>query len=306
MKKIAFVIPWSGKLPNYFQLWLRSCAYNLSVDFLIFTSETISEPLPKNVKHFSLDFEQLRKKFQSNFDFPIVIDEPYRFCDFKPTYGEVFAEYLKEYDFWGYCDVDLIWGDIRKFITDDVLNRYDRIYTRGHCTLYRNTPEVNALYRTLPHEGLLDWKYVFTHEGSFCFDEWGDGGFSEIIKRNAIPNYDEVDMADIDVSKGRLSPHNMPEYQTQTTYFEWLKGKLWVCTTEGKRREILYAHFQKRRLTFEEYDKEHFYLFAVGLISSNKSYIGRKNRKEEQRFELNYWKKRISRKINKMYKGLTR
>ena len=168
MKTIAFVIPWSGKLPDYFQVWLQSCASNPSVDFLLFTSEPMPGPMPENVKHFPLDFEQLRGMFQANFDFPICMDTPYKFCDFKPSYGEVFAKYLSGYDFWGHCDVDLIWGDIRRFVTEDVLAQYNRIYTRGHCTIYRNIPEVNAWYRTLPHEGLLDWKYVFTHEGSFC------------------------------------------------------------------------------------------------------------------------------------------
>lgn len=307
MKTIAFVIPWSGKLPDYFQVWLQSCASNPSVDFLLFTSEPMPGPMPENVKHFPLDFEQLRGMFQANFDFPICMDTPYKFCDFKPSYGEVFAKYLSGYDFWGHCDIDLIWGDIRRFVTEDVLAQYNRIYTRGHCTIYRNIPEVNALYRTLPHEGLLDWKYVFTHEGSFCFDEWGNGGLSRIIKENGIPNYNVMDMADLDISKGWLSPRLIPEYQSEkTNYFEWQNGRLWVCTAEGMRKEVLYVHFQKRKLTFEPYDKDHFYLFAVGLISSDRSHIGKRDRRKEKNFERNYWKKRIIGKLGRMCKGLKR
>ena len=35
--KIAFVIPYFGKFPNYFELWEHSAAYNKDIDFLIFT-----------------------------------------------------------------------------------------------------------------------------------------------------------------------------------------------------------------------------------------------------------------------------
>ena len=48
--------------------------------------------------------------------------------------------------YWGHCDVDLIWGDIRKFVTDDVLTKYKRIFSRGHCSIYENSSEVNAVY----------------------------------------------------------------------------------------------------------------------------------------------------------------
>lgn len=43
----------------------------------------------------------------------------------------MFQEYIKDYDFWGHCDADLIFGDIRKFVTDDILNKYDRLGVDG-------------------------------------------------------------------------------------------------------------------------------------------------------------------------------
>ena len=50
-----------------------------------------------------------------------------------------------EYDFWGYCDIDLIFGNIRKFITDDILDKYDKILSRGHFTLFRNKDSINTI-----------------------------------------------------------------------------------------------------------------------------------------------------------------
>ena len=91
----------------------------------------------------------MKELFQNHYDFPISISAPYKFCDFRPAFGEIFSDYLVGYDYWGHCDVDLIWGDIRKFVTDDVLTKYKRIFSRGHCSIYENSSEVNAFYRTL-------------------------------------------------------------------------------------------------------------------------------------------------------------
>ena len=150
MKSIAFVIPWGGNLPVYFQLWLESCRRNPSVDFLVFTDDCTEYNYPDNVKVHYMSFEQMKELFQKHYDFPLSISAPYKFCDFRPAFGEIFSDYLVGYDYWGHCDVDLIWGDIRKFVTDDVLTKYKRIFSRGHCSVYENSSEVNAFYRTLP------------------------------------------------------------------------------------------------------------------------------------------------------------
>lgn len=128
MKSIAFVIPWGGNLPVYFQLWLESCRRNPSVDFLVFTDDCTEYNYPDNVKVHYMSFEQMKELFQKHYDFPLSISAPYKFCDFRPAFGEIFSDYLVGYDYWGHCDVDLIWGDIRKFVTDDVLTKYKRIF----------------------------------------------------------------------------------------------------------------------------------------------------------------------------------
>lgn len=58
---------------------------------------------------------------------PVAIPNSYKLCDFKPTYGLIFSEYIAKYDFWGMGDIDVIYGNIRDFITEDVLNNNDII-----------------------------------------------------------------------------------------------------------------------------------------------------------------------------------
>ena len=62
------------------------------------------------------------------FDFAITLHTPYKLCDYKPAYGEIFAPELSGYDFWGYGDMDLVFGDLRAYFTEDKLRKYDKFY----------------------------------------------------------------------------------------------------------------------------------------------------------------------------------
>ena len=46
-----------------------------------------------------MTFNELRKLIQSKFDFEISLEKPYKLCDFRPAYGFLFEEYLKEFRF---------------------------------------------------------------------------------------------------------------------------------------------------------------------------------------------------------------
>ena len=193
MHSIAYVVPYFGKFPKGFQFWLMSCGCNPSIDWLIFTDDHTEYNYPENVKVTYWSFEQMRERVQSIYDFPISLERPYKLCDFKPAYGEIFAKELQGYEFWGDCDIDLVWGNIRKFYTDDILERYEKIGFNGHSMLFRNTPQVNARYRTTI-EGLLSYREAFSVDKSFAFDEPGMDAIYEALD---IPVYKEIDFANL-------------------------------------------------------------------------------------------------------------
>ena len=61
-------------------------------------------------------------------------------------FGHIFSDYLVGYDFWGYGDIDLIYGNISKFITRDMLEQFDCIRCRKDCSEFfvprwRNSPQ---------------------------------------------------------------------------------------------------------------------------------------------------------------------
>ena len=49
-------------------------------------------------------------------------NEPYKICDLRLGWGTIFRDHVADYDFFGWGDIDVIYGDLRKFLTNDVLD----------------------------------------------------------------------------------------------------------------------------------------------------------------------------------------
>jgi hypothetical protein len=54
----------------------------------------------------------------------LIDSYPYIMVEFKPALGHIFAEYLKGYSHWGYSDLDILFGDLPRFITQDELTDF--------------------------------------------------------------------------------------------------------------------------------------------------------------------------------------
>lgn len=72
--------------------------------------------------------------------------------DYRGALGYLYADHIKGYDFWGHMDFDMCFGDVSKWFPDEILDTLDvwsnhNTYVCGCWTLYRNTPEVNELFK---------------------------------------------------------------------------------------------------------------------------------------------------------------
>lgn len=266
MKSICYIVPYFGKLPSGFQLWLMSCKMNPTIDWLIFTDDKTEYDYPENVKVNYCTFDDIRKRFQKHFDFPIVLDRGWKLCDYKLTYGEMFEPELKGYDFWGHCDVDLIWGDIRKYYTDEILDNYDKIGFLAHSTLYRNTPEVNARYKTIVN-GLTNYMQVYSSSDGFAFDE---PGIENIYNYLNIPYYKGVDFANLTKYETKFHLSSKPkqeEYKNERQIFTWENGKIFryfLYNHKIYKEEYLYIHFWCRPMNYNvsDYSKGRYLIYS--------------------------------------------
>ncbi len=174
MSRIALVIFYAGPLPDYFRYFSESLARNQDIDIDVYLfNDQISQPdLSGNLKTIPLTLEQFNQLATEKLEIPIRVNWGYKISEFKPAYGVIFEDYLKDYDFWGYCDLDIIFGKISHFITEEILATYDVITASeiqfvGHFILFRNTATVTNLFRQTQ-----DYIKAFTdNEQHYNFDE---------------------------------------------------------------------------------------------------------------------------------------
>lgn len=267
-QSIAFIVPYFGTWPVWFPGFLISCSFNPSIQWIFFSDCDIPDVLPPNVLIYKTTMGIISKKVFEKTGVKVNLKHPVKFCDLKPAYGHIFEEYLIGYDFWGFCDIDIIWGDIKSFLSDDILKKYDVISSRkhtisGHFTLMRNS----LLNKTLYKKYNL-FKRAFESKKYMWFDETT---FADIVKS-------ESDIGAIKVWWDEyLVNHEHGRDSHQDYYLDrWLfeKGKLYDLGRCGqKKKENMYLHFINWKKTmkycevlYEEEEGYHrFYISYCGL-----------------------------------------
>lgn len=174
MSRIAIVIFYAGRLPDYFRYFSDSLARNqdINLDVYLFNDQLTQADTSGHLKTIPLTLEQFNQLASEKLAIPIRVNWGYKLAEFRPAFGVIFEDYLQDYDFWGYCDLDIIFGKISNFITEELLATYDvitasEIQLVGHFVLFRNTAIVTNLFRQTE-----DYIKAFTdNEQYYNFDE---------------------------------------------------------------------------------------------------------------------------------------
>lgn len=180
MKKVCFISVYFGEIPKFFRPFLDSCSWNKEFNWLLIHDRRIPYEIPSNVQTLYMEMKDFLQKISSITGAVFTTDvKPYKICDFRPAFGEIFQEYLVDYDFWGICDTDLLLGKLSHFINDKLLDKYDKVFTMGHLSLIRNTELCNTLYRKETNNS-RDFLPVFQSPVNCVYDEYQ--GFTEKFK----------------------------------------------------------------------------------------------------------------------------
>jgi len=230
--RLAILTCYFGRLPWYFRYFFYSCGYNQTVDFYIITDDRSFEGQPPANVHFVfMSLDELREQASLQLGLAVRIDNAYKLCDLKPAYGIIFRDLVAGYSFWGHGDIDMIYGNIRSFITDELLQGYDLISVRhdwltGCFLLFRNSEKVNRLFM---HS--KDYQRVFTDPRHFCFDEtnFQHDAFHEGKRYREIPSEVESMMHVVQrlAEEGSLRAH-FDQYiiEGRPGRLTWSKGTL--------------------------------------------------------------------------------
>ena len=90
---IRLVVPYFGPRPAYFPLVLRSMAANPDVSWLLLTDQPVPDP-PPNLEVRRGEFDDLTRRVQGSFDLEVSLEGPYKLCELRPAFGEIFADEL--------------------------------------------------------------------------------------------------------------------------------------------------------------------------------------------------------------------
>lgn len=254
MKSVVIIIPYFGNFPNYFQLFLNSCKYNKTIDWVIITDNESEYNYPQNVRKVKDTFVEVQKRIRRKFDFDVVVDNVHKLCEYKPAYAYLFPELVEGYDYWGYGDIDLIYGNLRHFLTEEVLS-YEKIFTLGHLTLIENKEKFNRMFlREI--DGVEFYRKAFSSPVNFNFDEKFQDkvNINTIFKANDCRVWEKSYAADIYTKSSNflLDIGDGTKEERKDSLFVWNKGNLYryYDNENGKIecQEFMYIHLQKRKM----------------------------------------------------------
>lgn len=261
--RLCIIATYFGQLPAYFQLWLRSCARNPHILFLVITDQSHDAYcLPENVRFERMTLQEVRQIFSAVLGTPVALNKPYKICDFRPIFW-IFVDWFRiNCSHWGHCDIDVIFGNLKKMIPEELLQDCDRLFEVGHLSIYRYCALVNSM--AFSRRTGTDLLRVVSSDKHFGFDEhrgvnlaWQSNGLrwhrDQRICFDVEPHVEAIQTSQFAINRRR-----------QVIY--WSDGDLFHAfrTAFGRLqiREIAYVHFQKRQIR-PQLDQHRAAAFAI-------------------------------------------
>lgn len=258
MRKCVFILPYFGKFNNYFNLFLKSCEKNVEYNWLILTDDKTQYNYPENVQVIYTTFDEVKKKFKDRIGMNVSLPSPYKLCDFKPTYGLVFEEYIANYEYWGHCDCDVIFGDLSTLLTPLLNEEYDKLFAAGHLTIYKNNKVNNSRFLNDYYGRCLAKEFLTTPEICWFDEDWKKDNIHTMFLENGVKVFSEV-LAFNPSGKHTFfvqrkyipREHRYEEEKYRTALYVWNDGKIVRQTVKNNQlqtEEFLYIHLQHRKM----------------------------------------------------------
>lgn len=155
MKSVVIIIDYYGKWPFWFDLFLASCARNPTINWLINTDCPTPTYAPKNVKFVFRTKAQYLEHISRSLGIEFNPLSMYSICNLKPAFGYIYEEDIIGYDYYGWGDLDVVYGNLRAFFTNqalthDVISSHDEIIS-GHLALFINEDRLRKSFMEIPN-----------------------------------------------------------------------------------------------------------------------------------------------------------
>jgi len=169
---IILIQVWLGRIPDYFWFHYETTKNIKGIDFLLFTDQDIKID-SENYKVINTNLTEIKNSLSDIMGCQISIKNNKKTCDLKASFGCLFYEYIKDYDYFGCYDIDTLFGDVHNYIKNylgeyDFITMGDSIYHNrlsGPFLLMKNTEEIRNLFKCDEYIKCFDNKDVE------CFEE---------------------------------------------------------------------------------------------------------------------------------------
>lgn len=193
LRKIL-IVPFFGDLPPWMDKFEAPQGYTLLLD---------------------MDLKRFKERVKSKLDIEYPgLPGTGKVWDYRPALGLLYEEEIKTYDYWGHCDLDVVWGDMKAFLPDSTLNELDvysshHEYVCGCFSLYRNSQEVNEFFKTISGwqkqmiypepNGWVEDKYSRALEVSglayeYTFHQGNPWTSTPILKKEGIKLFQDINL----------------------------------------------------------------------------------------------------------------
>ena len=246
--RITFLIPFLGNWPQYIDLFLAGCSTNTIARFLLCAERPPVNNLPGNVRHIPMSSGEILERLRKGTGLGLGNISGHKLCDFRPFFPMVFNDLLRDAEFWGYCDIDLMFGRLDQGFDQALLESVDAFSAHpnqfvGHLTFVRNLPEINRLAFEIPR-----WQELCLSPIAEHVDE---ERFSDVLRNHPQVRWWRPESLERELRKpfcrhavtfsfgGRVADMSPPADAMVT----WERGRLWMERPGHPRAEILYVHF---------------------------------------------------------------
>lgn len=171
--KIGIYAFYFGSWPEWIDFYFYTLARNPSIDFHFFTDCKRKINHAKNIYFHAFSFEDYIEHVRNKVDINIQVPNGIKLCDIRPCIGYIHKDIFQDYDFYGWTDLDILFGDIRAFVTDEILDNCTifsshKVRVSGHFSLMKNTMENRMMYKKI-----YKWKEALLNPNFVGIDEHG-------------------------------------------------------------------------------------------------------------------------------------
>ncbi len=274
MEYIATIImPYFGKFPAWSDVYFYSASMNPSYKFIFYTDCNYTNYVGiSNVEFKMISFESYLELARKKTGEDIKAINSYKLCDLRPMFGVIHEEDIIDTRFFGWSDMDVIYGDINKFYTRQLLEKFDVFSTHehrlsGHFALLKNNNKYKYLYKNI-----YNLKPSLKNPHFVGLDEHGIT--NALLMSKLDKAIEKFGLGILSQISGSINKYRNSIYFFKEQYTTPFLTRPWTDGSIGKNQPSQWIYRDSKIICNSPSPTEHIYLHLMNFKSSRYRHDG--------------------------------